>query len=113
MYFISLRERSATDVNTPRSITSRWIFANQISTWFNRDEYVGVKWKRTRGFSSRNSATVFSFVCRKIIEDDRDFFRVRCSFDDICQESKELFAGVTTSRFAVHLSRLHVQRSVE
>ena len=38
MYFISLRERSATEVKTPRAITSRSIFANQISTWFSHDE---------------------------------------------------------------------------
>jgi hypothetical protein len=46
MYFMSLRDRSATEVNTPRVITSRSILANQISTWFSQDEYVGVKWNR-------------------------------------------------------------------
>ena len=29
----------------PRAITSRSILANQSSTWFSQDEYVGVKWK--------------------------------------------------------------------
>jgi hypothetical protein len=43
-------------------------------------------------------------VCRQVIEDDVDVFRIPCSFDDICQKNKELFAGVTASRFAVYLS---------
>ena len=33
MYFISLRERSATEVKTPRAMTSRSILASQISTY--------------------------------------------------------------------------------
>ena len=35
MYFISLRDKLTTEENTPRAITSRSIFANQISTWFS------------------------------------------------------------------------------
>ena len=35
--------RSGTEVNTPRAITSRSILANQSSTWFSHEEYVGVK----------------------------------------------------------------------
>src|SRR5688500_19856662 len=57
MYFISFLDRSATEVNTPRAITSRSIFANQISTWLSHEEYVGVKWNFTLGLSSRNSLT--------------------------------------------------------
>ncbi len=38
MYLISLLFRSATELNTPRVITSREIFANHSSTWFSHDE---------------------------------------------------------------------------
>ena len=43
MYRIRLLFRSATELYTPRVITSREIFANHSSTWFYHDEYVGVK----------------------------------------------------------------------
>ena len=59
MYRMSLRERSCTELNTPRAITSRSIRANQISTWFSQDEYVGVKCSLTSECDSRNSATFF------------------------------------------------------
>jgi hypothetical protein len=38
IYLRNFRARSTTDVNTPRAMTSRWILANQISTWFSHDE---------------------------------------------------------------------------
>ena len=38
MYGISLLFRSATELNTPRVITSREIFANHSLTWFSPDE---------------------------------------------------------------------------
>ena len=38
MYRISFLFRSATDLNIPRVITSREIFANHSSTWFSHDE---------------------------------------------------------------------------
>src|ERR1700730_9285267 len=59
MYRISFRFRSATELKIPRSITSRWIFENQISTWFSHEEYVGVKCSRTFGLAFKNSSTFF------------------------------------------------------
>jgi len=40
---MSFLSRSLIDVKTPRVMTSRWMRANQFSTWFNHDEYVGVQ----------------------------------------------------------------------
>ena len=39
---MSFLSRSLIDVKTPRVMRSRWMRANQFSTWFNHDEYVGV-----------------------------------------------------------------------
>ena len=38
MYLRSFRARSATEVKTPRLITSRWILENYNSTWFNQEK---------------------------------------------------------------------------
>jgi hypothetical protein len=38
MQRMSFLFRSGTEVNTPRAITSRSIFANQSSTWLSQDE---------------------------------------------------------------------------
>ena len=54
MYFRSLRTRSAAEVKMPRATTSRWIFANHNSTWFNQDEQVGVRWNWTFEFLEQN-----------------------------------------------------------
>lgn len=42
MYRMSFLSRSLTEVKMPRVITSRWMRANQFSTWLSQDEYVGV-----------------------------------------------------------------------
>ena len=42
MYRMSFLSRSFGEVKMPRVITSRWIRANQFSTWLSHDEYVGV-----------------------------------------------------------------------
>ena len=39
---MSFLSRSLIEVKTPRVMTSRWMRANQFSTWFSHDEYVGV-----------------------------------------------------------------------
>jgi hypothetical protein len=39
---MSFLSRSLVLVNTPRVMTSHWMRANQFSTWFSHDEYVGV-----------------------------------------------------------------------
>ena len=43
MYRMSFLFRSATEVKTPRAMTSRSILANHSSTWLSQEEYVGVK----------------------------------------------------------------------
>ena len=50
----------------PRSITWRWIFANQISTWFSQEEYVGVKWNFTLGFASRKLPTAGALCAERL-----------------------------------------------
>src|SRR5262252_423038 len=57
MYRISFRRRSATEVKTPRAMTSRSILANHSSTWLSQDEYVGVKCRWTVGWRPKNSVT--------------------------------------------------------
>ena len=42
MYRMSFLSMPLIEVKTPRVMTSRWMRANQFSTWFNYDEYVGV-----------------------------------------------------------------------
>jgi hypothetical protein len=42
MYRMSFLSRSLVEVKMPRVITSRWMRANQFSTWFSQDEHVGV-----------------------------------------------------------------------
>lgn len=47
------RRRSATEVKIPRLMRSRWILENQISTWFNQEQ-----WILTEGCSSSQAFTV-------------------------------------------------------
>ena len=62
-----------TEVNTLWSTTSHWILANQSSTGLIHEEYVGVKWNRTRGFRWRSCSTALVLMGGEIIEDDYEW----------------------------------------
>ncbi len=113
MYRLSFRARSETDVNTPRAITSRSTRANQISTWFSQEEYVGVKCSCTLGLVFKKGLHELGFVCRQIVQDDVNFLGGGALRQDLLQKIHELLAGMSSGGFAVDAASLCVERRVE
>src|SRR5262245_38844331 len=103
MYRISFRAKSLTDVNMPRAMTSRSIRPNQISTWLSQEEYVGVKCSLHVRVLLQKLRDFLGLVSGEVVEDDVDLLSRLALLHDLLQEGNELFTGMPSRGFAVHL----------
>ena len=94
----------------PRARSSRLILANQSSTWFSQDEYVGVKCRCTFGMIQQKGPHGLRLVGRQVVGDDVNLSSLRLRRDDVAEEFDERGAGVSGHGLTEHFAGLRVER---
>ena len=110
---MSFRRRSGTEVNTPRAMTSRSIFENQISTWLSPRR---VRWRELKSqirVIAEELFDAFALLSRKVVQDHMDLFPVWLGSDDRGEERHELLARVAGDGLAENFARPGIKSGAE
>jgi hypothetical protein len=105
--------RSATEVKTPRAITSRSIFCESQLDLVKPGRVGGGEMKMNFGVLGQEFMDSLGLVRREVIGNHVNLFALGLIGHDVCQERDELCRGVSFSRLAQHLARPGVESRVE
>ena len=86
MYLIRSIFSSATEMNTPRAITPRAIFANHSSTWFNHDQVGRRQVQLHRRMVAEDLLHSLRLVRRHVVGDHVNLLACRLMYHDLTQK---------------------------